>query len=145
MYTTLGRDELIHWGRDEINVILQTTFSNAFSWMKMYGLHVKFNWSLLPKVKLTIFKHWFRKWLRKAIIWTNDDYFIWVTRYQWVKATFECWMRFCIGAPFSIVYSYWYLSGQNRFEFGEFLVRRVAKTRVKFRKNHKCLGGFGTL
>ena len=92
MYTTLGRDELIHWGRDEINVILQTTFSNVFSWMKMYGLNVKFNWSLLPKVKSTIFQHWFRKWLRKAIIWTNDDYFIWVTRPQWVKATFECWM-----------------------------------------------------
>ena len=25
---------LTHWGRDEIDAILQTTFSNAFSWMK---------------------------------------------------------------------------------------------------------------
>ena len=27
---------LTHWGREEIDVILQTTLSNAFSWMKMY-------------------------------------------------------------------------------------------------------------
>ena len=26
---------LTHWGRDKIDVILQTTFSNAISWMKM--------------------------------------------------------------------------------------------------------------
>ena len=30
---------LSHWGRDEIDAILQTPFSNAFSWMKMYELH----------------------------------------------------------------------------------------------------------
>ena len=27
---------LTHWGRDKIAAIFQTTFSNAFSWMKMY-------------------------------------------------------------------------------------------------------------
>ena len=27
---------LSHWGRDKINTIQQTTFSNAFPWMKMY-------------------------------------------------------------------------------------------------------------
>ena len=27
---------LTHWGRDKMTAISQTTFSNAFSWMKMY-------------------------------------------------------------------------------------------------------------
>ena len=27
---------LTHWGRDKMAAIFQTTFSNAFSWMKMY-------------------------------------------------------------------------------------------------------------
>ena len=35
-YASLGFDELTHWGRDEIDAISQTTFSNAFSWMKVY-------------------------------------------------------------------------------------------------------------
>ena len=38
----------------------QTTFSNAFSWMKMYQFRLRFHWSLLPRVELTIFQHWFR-------------------------------------------------------------------------------------
>ena len=29
-------DGLIHWGRDKMAAISQTTFSNAFSWMKKY-------------------------------------------------------------------------------------------------------------
>ena len=28
--------QLTHWGRDKIDSISQTTFSNAFSWIKMY-------------------------------------------------------------------------------------------------------------
>ena len=32
---------LIHWGRDEIDAALQTTFSNAFSWMKMYEFRLE--------------------------------------------------------------------------------------------------------
>ena len=49
---------LTRWGRDEIDAILQTTFSNAFSWMKMYWFRLKFHWSLFPSVQLTIFQHW---------------------------------------------------------------------------------------
>ena len=51
---------LTHWGRDEIDEILQTTFSNAFSWMKMYWFRLRFHWNLFPIVQLTIFQHWFR-------------------------------------------------------------------------------------
>ena len=38
----------------------QTTFSNAFSWMKMYEFRFKFHWSLFLRVQSTICKHWFR-------------------------------------------------------------------------------------
>ena len=43
--------------------IFQTTFSNAFSWMKMFKFRLRFHWRLFPRVQLTIFQHWFRKWL----------------------------------------------------------------------------------
>ena len=38
-------------------------FSNGFSWMKLYEFWLKFHWSLFLAVQLTIFQHWFRKWL----------------------------------------------------------------------------------
>ena len=59
---------LTHWGRDKMDAISQTTFSNAFSWMKMYQFRSKFHWSLFLRVQLTIFHHG----RRQAIIWTND-------------------------------------------------------------------------
>ena len=54
---------LTHWGRDNIAAILQTTFSNAFSWMKMYEPRFRFHWGLFLRFQLTIFQHWFRQWL----------------------------------------------------------------------------------
>ena len=51
---------LTHWGRDEIDAILQTTSSSAFSWMKMFEFLSKVHWSLFLRVELTIFQHWFR-------------------------------------------------------------------------------------
>ena len=45
---------LTHWGRDKMATIFQTTFSNAFSWMKMYKFRLRFHWSLFPIVQLTI-------------------------------------------------------------------------------------------
>ena len=56
-------DLLTHWGQDKIDAILQTTFSNAISWMKMFEFRLKFHWSLFLKVQLTIFQQWFRYWL----------------------------------------------------------------------------------
>ena len=41
-----------------INHIFQTTFSNAFCWIKMYKFRLRFHWSLLPGVQLTIFQHY---------------------------------------------------------------------------------------
>ena len=51
---------LTHWGRDKMDAIFQTTFSNGFSWMKMYEFRLTFHWSLFLGVQLTIFQHLFR-------------------------------------------------------------------------------------
>ena len=51
---------LTHWGRDNMAAIFQTTFSNRFSWKKMYEFWLTFHWSLFLGVQLTIFQHWFR-------------------------------------------------------------------------------------
>ena len=45
---------LTHWGRDKMDVISQTTFSSAFSWMKMFEFRLKFHWSLFLRIQLTI-------------------------------------------------------------------------------------------
>ena len=51
---------LTHWGRDKMDAISQTTFSNAFSLMKMYEFRLRFHWSLFIRSELTIYQHWFR-------------------------------------------------------------------------------------
>ena len=51
---------LTHWGQDKIADISQTTFSNAFSWMKMYEFRLRFHWSLFLRFQLTVFQYWFR-------------------------------------------------------------------------------------
>ena len=58
--TVLPHNTLTHWGRDKIVAIYQTTFSNAFSWIKMHKFQLKFHWDLFPRVQLTIFHHCFR-------------------------------------------------------------------------------------
>ena len=60
---SLKKKSLTHWGRKRMAAISQRTFSNAFSWMKIYEFQSKFHWSLFSRVQLTIFQHWFRQWL----------------------------------------------------------------------------------
>ena len=60
--TCEGLDDLslTHRGRDKMAADILTTFSNAYSWMKIYVFRLTFHWSLFPRVKFTIFHHWFR-------------------------------------------------------------------------------------
>ena len=51
---------LTHWGRDKIHDISQTTFSNAFSRLKMNELRLGFHWNLFLRFDLTIFQNRFR-------------------------------------------------------------------------------------
>ena len=55
---------LTHWGRDKIATISQTTFSNAFSGMKMYvWILFKISLTFVLRFKWMIFHHWLRYWL----------------------------------------------------------------------------------
>ena len=51
---------ITHPSRDKIATISQTTFSKAFSWMKMYENSVRFHWYLFIRFEPTISQHWFR-------------------------------------------------------------------------------------
>ena len=51
-------NQLTHWGRDKMDAISQTTFSNAFSWLKMFEIQLKFHWSLFLWVQLTTLFSW---------------------------------------------------------------------------------------
>ena len=51
---------LVQWGRDKMAEILQTTFSNALPWIKIYVLWLIFHWSLFLRFQLIIFQNWFR-------------------------------------------------------------------------------------
>ena len=70
---------LSHWGRDKIVAILQTSFSNAFSWIKMFGF--KFHWSFYHRVQLIISRHGLDNGLMtircQAIILTNSGLVYW--------------------------------------------------------------------
>ena len=44
------KKRLTHWGRDKTDAISQTTFSNAFSSMKMFDFRLKFHWILFLRV-----------------------------------------------------------------------------------------------
>ena len=74
---------LTHWGRDEIDAISQTRFSNAFSWMKMFQLWLKFHWSLFLRVQLTIFRPGDKPLSAPMMVSLLTH--ICVTRPQWVR------------------------------------------------------------
>ena len=59
-YGNTSHIDLTHLPLDKMAAISQATFSNAFSWMKMYWLGLKFHWSLFPMIWLTTFEHWLR-------------------------------------------------------------------------------------
>ena len=56
-----------------MTTISQTTFSNAFSWMKMFEFAWNFHRCLFPRAQLTISQHWFSKWL--GAIQATSHYF----------------------------------------------------------------------
>ena len=77
---------LTHWGRDIMDAISQTPFSNAFSWMKIFQLRLKFPWSLFLRFQSTIFQHCFNgtRPLSEPMIVSLPTH-ICVIRLQWVK------------------------------------------------------------
>ena len=65
---------ITHWDRDKIDAISQTTFSDAFSWMKMCEFLLRFHWSLFPRIQYCSIgsDNGLVPARRQAIIWTND-------------------------------------------------------------------------
>ena len=52
-----GWDKMSGW--DKMDAISQTTFSSAFSWMKIFEFRLKIHWRLFLRVQLTIFQDFF--------------------------------------------------------------------------------------
>ena len=50
---------LTHWGWDEMTTIMQSTFSKAFSWMKMYEFGLRFHWNFLW---CSVTSHYLNQW-----------------------------------------------------------------------------------
>ena len=57
-WTDSTNPTLTHWGK--IPAILQTSFSSAFSWMKMYECCLRCHWSLFLRFEITMLQYWFR-------------------------------------------------------------------------------------
>ena len=77
-----------------MTAIFQTTYSNAFSWMKIVVFWWQFHWNLFPKVQLTIFQHWTgAKPLSEPMVMISLTH-ICITWPQWVKDFREiaCWV-----------------------------------------------------
>ena len=88
---------LTQWGWDKMAAILQTTFSNAFSWMKITISLLEFHWNMFPGVQLSICHHWFRWWLGAKKVtghylnqWQPSILMhIWVTQPQWIDQSLQ--------------------------------------------------------
>ena len=51
----------------KMTAILQDTFSNAFSWMKIFEFVIKFQWTLSQRVQLIRSQNWFKKCPRMKV------------------------------------------------------------------------------
>ena len=59
-FRNLEESMITHWGWDKMAAIVQKTFSNALSWIKMNELRLKFHWFFFQRVQLVISQHCFR-------------------------------------------------------------------------------------
>ena len=78
---------LTHCGPDKMAAIFHATFSNIFSWIKLYKFRIWFHWSLFLRVKFTKFKHRFSR--NKPLSEPMMVSFLMqlcITRPQWVKS-----------------------------------------------------------
>ena len=94
----LYRIFLTHWGRDKMAAIIQTTFSSAFSWIKMYEFRLRFHWIFVPKgsinnipslVQIMAWRRPGDKPLSEPMMVSLLTH-ICVTRPQWLKLQLDC-------------------------------------------------------
>ena len=106
---------LTHWGRDNIAAILQTTFSNAFSWIKNAWISPKISLKFVPKVRINIIQAlvhimaWCRpgdKPLSEAMMVSLLRH-ICVRRPQWVNTRY-CYKSYSDdNCPFTKINAFW--------------------------------------
>ena len=53
-------------------------------WMEIYKFRLSFHWTLFPKVRLTMFRYWFRWWLGAGQA-TSHNLNQWINMKQWVN------------------------------------------------------------
>ena len=93
----LGTFYILTHPLDKIATILQTRFSDAFSWMASFVFWLKFHWSLFLRVQLAITQHWFRQWLGAEQVtshylnqcWPDSLTHVCGTRGRWVNSKFH--------------------------------------------------------
>ena len=98
---------LNHLPLDKLAAISQTTFSNAFSWMKIFEFQIKFHWNTFLGVWSIICQYWFRYWLAAVQAtshylnqcWSSSLTHICGTRERWVD-DISIW-KMQLGAYFS--------------------------------------------
>ena len=113
-----------HNGRHFADDIFKCNFLNEY----IYKFRLTFDWSFFLGFKLTIFKHWFRKWLGAGHAtslylsqwWSRLLTHICVTWPQWVKYQYYCkycdkWVR--------VMYIYENGAGSLKFSWAYFRIK----------------------
>ena len=80
--------DFTHFSLDKMAAISQATFSDTFSWIKIFIFWCEFHGSLFLRVQLTICQHWFmqflgHEWGNLSIIVMNDTV---TTKKHWWNA-----------------------------------------------------------
>ena len=124
---------------------VQTTFSNAFSGMKLYKFRLRFHWTLFARVQLTIFQHWFRQWLG-AVQATSHYLNLWWLVYWRIYASLDeltqCWFSWPLLGTFQLLHNeYDGVSNHRRIDcLLNRLFRRRSKKTSKLRVTGLCEG-----
>ena len=121
---------------------LQTTSSNAFSWMKTFEFQMELHWNMFLGVYLTINHHWLRQWVvaEQATShylnqwWHSLQTHICITRPQWVSISkttikigkmwhivdvYNMFFYFNVTFGLSLTKMYWYCEYANALFCGQ--------------------------
>ena len=138
--------QLSQWDWEKMAGIFQTTFSSAFSWMKMCEFRLSFHWNLFLRFEFTIFQHWFRKWDR-AVQAANHylDYLDYRCLYASLTLNELTWQRmiFSTACSWEKIYIYirkipWYLFLRVELTNKQALVDKIICIDMSFKPNRCC-------
>ena len=79
----------------KMDAIFQTTYSNAFSWMKMLEFLLRFHWSLFIRVQLTILPHVSNR-VTSLLHYNKPS----ISVSKWSHLNVQIWCQFYLGLTF---------------------------------------------